>query len=85
MLELRKMNMEDAKQQWEYVTAMPADENRVTNSHEGVSFEDYVDKVLPERMMHENPVNMPDWFVPQTYYYLWDGDVLVGEFRSAIT
>ena len=81
MLELRKMNIEDAKQQWEYVTAMPADENGVTNSHEGVSFEDYMDKVLPELMMHENPVNMPDWFVPETYYYLWDGDVLVGEFR----
>ncbi len=81
MLELRKMNIEDAKQQWEYVTAMPADENGVTNSHEGVSFEDYMDKVLPELMMYENPVNMPDWFVPETYYYLWDGDVLVGEFR----
>lgn len=81
MLELRKMNIEDAKQQWEYVTAMPADENGVTNYHEGVSFEDYMDKVLPELMMHENPVNMPDWFVPETYYYLWDGDVLVGEFR----
>jgi len=26
-------------------------------------------------------VNMPDWFVPETYYYLWDGDLLVGEFR----
>lgn len=81
MLELRKMNIEDAKQQWEYVTVMPADENGVTNSHEGVSFEYYMDKVLPELMMHENPVNMPDWFVPETYYYLWDGDVLVGEFR----
>lgn len=81
MLELRKMNIEDAKQQWEYVTAMPADENGVTNPYEGVSFEDYMDKVLPELMMHENPVNMPDWFVPETYYYLWDGEVLVGEFR----
>ncbi len=24
---------------------------------------------------------MPDWFVPETYYYLWDDHVLVGEFR----
>ncbi len=81
MLELRKMNIEDAKAQWEYVTAMPADENGVTNSHEGVSYEEYMDKVLPELLMHENPVNMPDWFVPETFYYLWDGQVLVGEFR----
>ena len=24
---------------------------------------------------------MPDWFVPETYYYLWDKDRLLGEFR----
>lgn len=81
MLELRKMNIEDAKAQWEYVTALPAEENGLTNPYEGVSYEEYMDKVLPELMMHENPVNMPDWFVPESYYYLWDGEVLVGEFR----
>ena len=81
MLELRKMNLEDAKAQWEYVTALPMDENGLTNSYEGVSYEDYMDKVLPELMMHENPVNMPDWFVPETRYYLWDDEILVGEFR----
>lgn len=81
MLELRKMNIEDAKQQWEYVTALPADENGLTNPYEGVSFEEYMDRVLPELIMHENPVNMPDWFVPESFYYLWDGEMLVGEFR----
>jgi predicted acetyltransferase len=24
---------------------------------------------------------MPDWFVPCTYYYLWEDDTLLGEFR----
>lgn len=24
---------------------------------------------------------MPDWFVPETYYYLWDDNTLAGEFR----
>lgn len=81
MLELRKMNREDILAQWQYVTALPANENGLTNPYEGVSFEAYRDRVLPELMMHENPVNMPDWFVPETYYYLWDDDTLVGEFR----
>ena len=81
MLELRKMNYKDAKEQWEYVTALPADENGLTNPYEGVSFEEYETTVLPELMMHEHPVNMPEWFVPETYYYLWDGQVLVGEYR----
>lgn len=81
MLELRKMNYEDAPQQWRYVTAMPENENGVTNPHAGVSFEDYLSRVLPELMMYENPVGMPDWFVPATYYYLWDDGEVVGEFR----
>lgn len=81
MLELRKMNREDILAQWQYVTALPANENGLTNPYEGVSFEAYRDRVLPELMMHENPVNMPEWFVPETYYYLWDDDTLVGEFR----
>ena len=81
MLELRKMNEADLVQQWKYVAALPKDENGVTNPYEGVSFEEYRDTALPELMMHEKPVNMPDWFVPCTYYYLWDGNTLIGEFR----
>ena len=81
MLQLRKMNYEDAVAQWEYVTALPENENGLTNPYQGVSFEEYRDWVLPELMMHEHPVNMPDWFVPETFYYLWDENVLVGEFR----
>lgn len=81
MLELRKMNSQDIKEQWEYVTALPKDENGLTNPYEGITFEEYEDTVLPELMMHENPVGMPEWFVPETYYYLWDEQVLVGEYR----
>ena len=81
MLELRKMNLQDIKEQWEYVTALPKDENGLTNPYEGITFEEYETTVLPELMMHENPVGMPEWFVPETYYYLWDKQVLVGEYR----
>lgn len=48
MLELRKMNDEDTVEQWKYVTSLPADKNGLTNPYEGVSFEEYRDKVLPE-------------------------------------
>lgn len=81
MLELRKMNLQDIKEQWEYVTALPKDENGLTNPYEGITFEEYEATVLSELMMHENPVGMPEWFVPETYYYLWDEQVLVGEYR----
>lgn len=81
MPELRKMNERDAKAQWRYVAAQPADENGVTNPYCGVGWTDYRERVLPELMMHEHPIGMPDWFVPESYYYLWDGGVLVGEVR----
>lgn len=81
MLELRKMNYDDIIEQWKYVTALPADENGLTNEYEGVSLDEYRDTVLPKLMSYENPINMPDWFVPETFYYLWDDDVLVGEYR----
>ena len=80
-MEVRKMNMEDAVAQWEYTTALPEDENGLTNPFHGVSKEEYLGRVLPTLISHEHPVNMPDWFVPETYYYLWDEGHLVGEFR----
>ena len=80
-MELRKINTRDAEAQWEYTAALPADENGLTNPYHGVSYEDYIRAVLPALISYEHPVNTPDWFVPETYYYLWDGGVLVGEFR----
>lgn len=80
-MELRKINVQDAQAQWEYTTELPADENGLTNPYHGVSFEEYREKVLPTLISYEHPVNMPDWFVPETYYYLWDEGRLIGEFR----
>ena len=80
-MELRKINLRDALSQWEYTTALPADENGLTNPYYGVSYEEYLAEVLPALISYEHPVDMPGWFVPETYYYLWDGGDLVGEFR----
>lgn len=80
-MELRKINARDAAAQWEYTAGMPADENGVTNPYHDISFAEYTQRVLPELISHEHPVDMPDWFVPESYYYLWDQGRLVGEFR----
>ena len=80
-MELRKLNLNDAYAEWEYISNLPEDENGITNSFHGVGWEKYKDEVLPKMMSYENPIDMPDWFVPETYYYLWDDECLVGEFR----
>lgn len=80
-MELRKINLRDAYAQWEYTTSLPEDENGLTNPFYGVSWEKYRDEVLYKLISYENPIGMPDWFVPETYYYLWDEECLIGEFR----
>jgi predicted acetyltransferase len=80
-MELRKINPADAVAQWEYTTMLPSDENGLTNPYHGVSYDEYNEHVLPTLISYEHPVNMPEWFVPESYYYLWDGNRLVGEFR----
>lgn len=80
-MELRKINVQDAYAQWEYTSELPEDENGLTNPYHGVSYDDYIKRVLPELISYEHPVGMPDWFVPETFYYLWDEGRLVGEFR----
>ena len=65
-MELRKINKQDAVSQSEFTTALPADENGFTNPYCGISFEDYTKTVLPALISHEHPVDMPDWFVPET-------------------
>ena len=80
-MELRKINTQDAYAQWEYTTTLPTDENGLTNPYNGISYDEYIEKALPTLISYEHPVEMPDWFVPETYYYFWDEDCLVGEFR----
>ncbi|MGN0386605.1 MAG: GNAT family N-acetyltransferase [Lachnospiraceae bacterium] len=53
----------------------------LTNPYHGVTYEEYLADVLPRLISYEHPIDMPEWFVPETYYYLWDEDLLVGEFR----
>lgn len=62
VMELRKINIQDAIAQWEYTTALPVDENGLTNQYNGVSYEDYIETVLPTLISYEHPVNMPNWF-----------------------
>lgn len=67
--------------QWEYPSALPEDENGLTNPFRGVSWEEYSERVLPRLMSCEDPVDMPDRFAPETYCSLWDGGRMAGEFR----
>ena len=60
---------------------MPEDENGLTNAWPGISREDFENKALPDMLRFERGENLPDWMVPETFLFLWEDDIIVGQFR----
>ena len=81
MIFLKKACMDDAEKEWQFVRDMPADENGLINSWPGVSRETFLEKVLPEMMAFSDGKGLPEGYVPETFFFLWDGDTVVGQFR----
>ena len=84
MLYLKEMNLEDAKVQWEFFQTCP-DENGVENLYINMSFEDFCNKGIPKRIEFSKGINLPEGYVPDTYYFLYDTEVgenkIVGHFK----
>ncbi len=80
MIELRKPTKKDAKAEWELIRDMPEDENGLKNEWHGISYEKFVDEVLPGWEDHEKGLNMKPGYVPDTHYFLWADDKVVGYF-----
>ncbi len=81
MIVLKEANFEDIDKEWEFVKDMPMDENGLTNEWHGISREDFEKKALPRMIKDQKGIELPDWKVPQTFYFLWDNDTIVGQFR----
>lgn len=74
MVYLKKMNLEDARVEWEFFQSCP-DENGVENEFIGMSFEEFCLKGIPLRLAYSRGENLINGFVPETYYFLYDSDV----------
>ena len=81
MLYLKEANMEDVHKEWEFITRLPEDENGFTNTRFGISEEKFVSEDLPAIIGYSKGMNLPKDFVPETDYFLWDNDEVVGLFR----
>lgn len=81
MMELRKANLQDAEKEFEFMKNLPADENGFTNPWFGVKREEFVEKCLCRMMDYSEGRNLPDGFVPETFFFLWNDGEIVGQFR----
>ncbi len=81
MLYLKEINDKDIEKEYIFVRDMPIDENGLTNKWNNVTYEDFKNKALKEMIAFSKEENLPDGYVPQTFFFLWNDDEIVGQFR----
>ena len=81
MLLLKETNIEDAKKEYTAITSIPEDENGFENKFYNVSFEDFVNEVIPTCEKQSKGIDLKPNRVAQNYYFLWDNDEIVGLFK----
>ena len=80
MLTLRPANLADIEQEYLFVKDIPADENGYINEWHGISRRKF-DKALAVMIAQSEGRELPEGYVPATYYFLWDNDTIVGQFH----
>ena len=81
MICLKKANAEDIEKEWAFVREMPEDENGLINSWHGISRKDFENKALPTMLKFAEGKDLPEGYVPETFFFLWRDDEIVGQFR----
>lgn len=80
-LYLKEANLADAEQEYLFFAQLPADENGFTNPDCGASKEEYMRSVLPKMINYSKGIDLPENFVPETFFFLWNDREIIGEFR----
>ena len=81
MLYLKPVNYEDIDEEYRAISLMPADENGFQNDYYGVSKEEFKNVVIPTLLNNSKGINLPEGYVPCTFFFLWDDDRIVGLFK----
>lgn len=80
-LYLKPINLEDCAKEYEALQKIPADENGFQNKYASVSKEEFVTTVIPNLIKSSQGIEIQEGRVPDTYYFLWADDRIVGLFK----
>ena len=81
MLYLKRANQEDLEKEWQFVRDMPVDENGLTNAWHDISRDDFRCKALPAMLKYSEGKDLPEGYVPETFFFLWKDNEIIGQFR----
>lgn len=81
MIYLKKINLEDVEEEFKAISTIPEDENGFENPFYGCTFEEFKNDLIPKTILQEDAKNVPDEYVPQTIFFLWDDNIIVGMYK----
>jgi len=81
MLYIKEANIEDVTQEFIFITILPEDENGFTNPDYGCTKDQFENSVLPGYIESSKGIGLPEGFVPETYFFLWEDNVIIGLFK----
>lgn len=81
MLELRKINYKDWKEEYKAIKNIPAYETGFENKYYNVSEDEFKNKVIFKLLANSEGRELENGYVPNTYFFLWDDDKIVGLFK----
>ncbi|PJI09529.1 MULTISPECIES: GNAT family N-acetyltransferase [Clostridium] len=81
MIYLKEANVKDAEKEYQFLKDTPVDENGFENKYYDFSYEVFAEKALPEIIKFSKGIDLPQGYVPQTLYFLWDDNNIVGLFK----
>jgi putative hydrolase of HD superfamily len=78
---LRAANEADWEKEYQFLQAIPPEENGFYNDYHGLTPEQFRTRALPELLAHAAGRGLPPGFVPETYFFLWQGGSVLGLFK----
>lgn len=80
MLFLKALNIDDAKKQYAFLQEM-SEENGFSNNFFGIKYDVFLNESIPALIKGSKGLDLPLGRVPQTYFFLWEDDMIVGLFK----
>lgn len=81
MLYLKELNEPDIEKEYECFRRLPENENGFRNPYCNIEKNHFVTEVFPQLMEYARGENLPEGWVPETDYFLWKDEQIVGMFR----
>lgn len=80
MIYLKALNAQDSEEEYRFFQSIHS-ENGFMNDYEGMSYQAFVERGIPERLKAAQGIGLKPGHVPDTYFFLWDDQRIVGVFK----